>query len=56
MTLFEADMAFEELVDKALSDLSPRQFAQFLVNASKTISNYEDISMHMEMMNNSNYS
>lgn len=42
MTLFEADMAFEELVDRALSDLSPRQFAQFLDNVSMRISDFED--------------
>lgn len=42
MTLFEADMAFEELVDRALSDLSPRQFAQFLDNVTMRVSDYED--------------
>lgn len=42
MTLFEADMAFEELVDRALSDLSPRQFAQFLDNVAMRVSDYED--------------
>lgn len=42
MTLYEFDTEFEELMDKALNELSPKQFEKFLDDISMIISDYED--------------
>ena len=42
MTLYEVDNAFEDLMDKAVNDLSPKQFKQFMDDISMMLSDYED--------------
>lgn len=42
MTLYEFDNAFEELMDRALNDLSQKQFAKFLDDISMMVADYED--------------
>ena len=41
-TLYEFDLEFEELMDNALSELSPKAFIKFLDDISMIISDYED--------------
>lgn len=41
-TLYDFDSEFEELMDRALNDLSSRQFAKFLDNISMILADYED--------------
>jgi predicted Zn-dependent protease with MMP-like domain len=41
-TLYEFDNEFEELMDQALNDLSPKQFAKFLDDISMMLADYED--------------
>ena len=43
MSLYEFDRSFEELLDDALNELSPKQFAQFLDDISMILSDYDDI-------------
>ena len=40
-TLYEFDNEFEELMDRALNDLSPKQFTRFLDNISMMLADYE---------------
>ena len=40
--LYEFDSEFEELMDQAVNDLSPKQFAKFLDDISMTLADYED--------------
>ena len=42
MTLYEFDTEFEELIDKAVNELSPKQFAKFLDDISMILSDYDD--------------
>ena len=42
MTLYEADTAFEELMDKALNELSPKAFAKFLDDIAMILADYEE--------------
>ena len=42
MTLYEADTAFEELMDKALIELSPKAFAKLLDDIAMILADYED--------------
>ena len=42
MTLYEFDNAFEDLMDKAVNDLSPKQFKRFMDDISMMLSDYED--------------
>ena len=42
MTLYEADTAFEELMDKALNELSPKAFAKFLDDITMMLAGYEE--------------
>jgi predicted Zn-dependent protease with MMP-like domain len=41
-TLYDFDYEFEELMDQAVNDLSPKQFAKFLDNISMILADYED--------------
>lgn len=41
-TLYEFDNEFEELMDQAVNDLSPKQFAKFLDDISMMFADYED--------------
>ena len=41
-TLYDFDSEFEELRDRALNDLSSKQFAKFLDDISMILSDYED--------------
>lgn len=41
-TLYDFDNEFEELMDQALNDLSPKQFAKFLDDISMMLVDYED--------------
>ena len=41
-TLYDFDYEFEELMDRAVNDLSPKQFAKFLDDISMMLSDYED--------------
>ncbi len=41
-TLYDFDSEFEELMDQALNDLSPKQFAKFLDDISMMLADYED--------------
>lgn len=43
MSLYEFDTRFEELLDEALNELSPKQFAKFLDDISMILSDYDDI-------------
>ena len=40
-TLYEFDNEFEELMDRAVNDLSPKQFAKFLDDISMMLADYE---------------
>ena len=40
-TLYDFELAFEELMDKALNDLSPEQFEKFKDSVSMILSDYE---------------
>lgn len=40
MTLYEFDSAFENLMDKAVNDLSPKQFKRFIDDISMMLSDY----------------
>lgn len=42
MTLYEANMEFEELIDVAINDLSPKQFKMFLDNIYFKIDELEE--------------
>lgn len=42
MTLYEFENAFEELMDRALNDLTPKRFAKFLDDISMMVVDYED--------------
>ena len=42
MTLYEANMEFEELIDAAINDLSPMQFRMFLDNVYFKIEELEE--------------
>lgn len=42
MTAYEATVAFEELIDKALNELSPNAFGQFLDNVSMILDDLDD--------------
>lgn len=42
MKLYEFEDAFEELMDWALNDLSPKQFSKFLDDISMILTEYED--------------
>ena len=42
MSLYDFDNAFTELMDKALNELSPKQFNMFLDDVSMILSDYED--------------
>lgn len=42
MTLYEANMEFEELIDAATNDLSPKQFKMFLDNMHFKIDELEE--------------
>ena len=42
VTLYDADNAFEELMDKALNELSPTEFKKFLDDISMIVSDYEE--------------
>ena len=41
-TLYDFDNEFEELMDQAVNDLSPKQFAKFLDDISMMLEDYED--------------
>ena len=41
-TLYDFDYEFEELMDQAVNDLSPKQFAKFLDDISMILVDYED--------------
>ena len=41
-TLYDFDCEFEELMDQAVNDLSPKQFAKFLDDISMMLADYED--------------
>lgn len=41
-TLYEFDSEFEELMDQADHDLSPKQFTKFLDDISMMLADYED--------------
>ena len=41
-TLYELDNEFEELMDRAVNDLSPKQFTRFLDDISMMLADYED--------------
>ena len=41
-TLYDFDNEFEELMDQAVNDLSPKQFAKFLDDISMMLADYED--------------
>lgn len=41
-TLYEFDNEFEELMDQAVNDLSPKQFTRFLDDISMMLADYED--------------
>ena len=41
-TLYEFDNEFEELMDQAVNDLSPKQFTKFLDDISMMLADYED--------------
>ena len=43
MSLYDFDRRFEELLDDALNELSPKQFEQFLDDISMILSDYDDI-------------
>lgn len=40
--LYEFDSEFEELMDQAVNDLSPKQFAKFLDDISMMLADYDD--------------
>lgn len=42
MTLYEFENAFEELMDRALNDLTPKRFEKFLDDISMMVADYED--------------
>lgn len=42
MTLYEFENAFKEFMDRALYDLSPKQFSKFLDDISMILTDYED--------------
>ena len=42
MSVYEFDSEFEELMDKALNELSPRDFKTFLDHIDQIIANYQD--------------
>lgn len=48
-TLYDFDYEFEELMDQAVNDLSPKQFAKFLDDISMMLSDYEDRLVHDEL-------
>ena len=41
-TLYDFDNEFEGLMDQAVNDLSPKQFAKFLDDISMMLADYED--------------
>ena len=41
-TLYDFDNEFQELMDQAENDLSPKQFAKFLDDISMMLEDYED--------------
>jgi predicted Zn-dependent protease with MMP-like domain len=41
-TIYDFDNEFEELMDQAVNDLSPKQFAKFLDDISMMLADYED--------------
>ena len=41
-TLYDYETEFEEFMDSALNDLSPKAFAKFLDSISMILSDYED--------------
>lgn len=41
-TLYEFDSEFEELMNAAVNDLSPKQFTRFLDDISMMLADYED--------------
>ena len=41
-TLYDFDNEFEELMNQAANDLSPKQFAKFLDDISMMLADYED--------------
>lgn len=43
MSLYEFDTRFEELLDEALNELSPKQFAKFIDDIYMILSDYDDI-------------
>lgn len=43
MSLYDFDRRFEELLDDALNELSPKQFEKFLDDISMILSDYDDI-------------
>lgn len=42
MTSYEATVAFEELIDKALNELSPSAFERFLDDISMIVESFDD--------------
>lgn len=44
MTLYEADTAFEELIDKAKKELPPSHFTKFLDDVDMIMTDYEETS------------
>ena len=42
MNVYDADLAFEELMDRAVNELSPKQFAQFVDDIYMILPDYED--------------
>ena len=43
MSLYDFDRRFEELLDDALNELSPKQFAKFIDDIYMILSDYDDI-------------
>ena len=41
-TVYDFDNEFEELMDQAVNDLSPRQFTMFLDDISMMLADYEE--------------
>jgi len=41
-TIYDFDNKFEDLMDQAVNDLSPKQFVKFLDDISMMLADYED--------------
>ncbi len=53
-TLYDFDNEFEELMDQAVNDLSPKQFTKFLDDISMMLTDYEDGQVANDGQRNSN--